>query len=253
MIGDSTSDVEAARRAGVFSILLSTGHAGRDGKYPVLPDVECFDLADAVDFLLDRLPVLLEQLTTLIAQAEPADVVLIGGQARSGKTQAAAALRYGLCFAGIPSVVIPLDCWLRSAEDRRGPSVVDRYDLAAAGTFLSSLNGAGGSFMLPKYDRHTRRSIPNGLQLEIPAGAVLIVEGVPALSTPLFSQTARHRLGIFRDEAGRHTSMVKDYSRRGLAREEILALITARTAEEVPKIDHDLASVTYRIQVNPPS
>jgi histidinol-phosphate phosphatase family protein len=37
-IGDSTADIELARRCGLRSILLRTGHAGRDGKFGVRPD-----------------------------------------------------------------------------------------------------------------------------------------------------------------------------------------------------------------------
>ncbi|MEJ0005429.1 MAG: HAD-IIIA family hydrolase [Steroidobacteraceae bacterium] len=252
MIGDSSSDIEAARRVGVSTVLLASGHAGRDGKFPVLPDVECFDLADAVSFLLERLPALVARLSPLVTQIRRDDVVLIGGQARSGKTQAAAGLRQAVTAAGLPSVVIPLDCWLRSAEDRHGSSVLDRYDLATASNFLSSLNGTGGSFMLPRYDRKTRRSIPDGVRLDIPAGAVLIVEGVPALSAPLFDNSVRHRVAIFRDETRRRASLTKDYASRGFAAEEIIDLIAARGAEEVPLVNRDLVSATFRIELDTP-
>ena len=78
----------------------------------------------------------------------------------------------------------------------------------------------------------------------------LIVEGVPALSVPLFDKPVRHRLGVFRDEASRRTSLVKDYSSRDVAAEEISDLIAARAAEEVPLIDRDLTSATFRIELD---
>ena len=53
MIGDRTGDVEMARRANLRSILVQTGAAGRDGKYPVLPDFTAEDLASAADLILN--------------------------------------------------------------------------------------------------------------------------------------------------------------------------------------------------------
>jgi histidinol-phosphate phosphatase family protein len=51
LIGDTTTDVQTARNAGLRSILVGTGAAGRDGKHPVRPDRTCPDLAAAARFL----------------------------------------------------------------------------------------------------------------------------------------------------------------------------------------------------------
>jgi histidinol phosphatase-like enzyme len=53
LIGDSTADLLAARRAGVRSILVKTGNAGRDGKYPCSPDFECASIVEAVDLIME--------------------------------------------------------------------------------------------------------------------------------------------------------------------------------------------------------
>ena len=53
MVGDSTTDVEAARRAGVRSILVGTGEAGRDGRVCARPDFVADDFAAAVELILD--------------------------------------------------------------------------------------------------------------------------------------------------------------------------------------------------------
>jgi histidinol-phosphate phosphatase family protein len=52
MVGDTTSDVEMAQRAGMRSILVRTGEGGRDGKYGATPDFHAEDLAAAVDIIL---------------------------------------------------------------------------------------------------------------------------------------------------------------------------------------------------------
>lgn len=51
MMGDSTTDVMTAQRAGVKSILVGTGHGGRDGKWQVKPDFERPSLAEAVELI----------------------------------------------------------------------------------------------------------------------------------------------------------------------------------------------------------
>jgi histidinol-phosphate phosphatase family protein len=52
LIGDSTTDVETARNAGVKSVLVRTGHAGRDGKFPGKPDFVAENVLDAVNLIL---------------------------------------------------------------------------------------------------------------------------------------------------------------------------------------------------------
>jgi histidinol-phosphate phosphatase family protein len=54
-VGDTTTDVQTARNAGCASILVRTGKAGRDGKYPkAKPDKICRDLAAAARWILAR-------------------------------------------------------------------------------------------------------------------------------------------------------------------------------------------------------
>ncbi|HEB91099.1 MAG TPA: HAD-IIIA family hydrolase [Deltaproteobacteria bacterium] len=53
MIGDSTGDLKMARDLGIRSVLVRTGHGGRDGKWPVRPDFTFDDLEEAVDSILD--------------------------------------------------------------------------------------------------------------------------------------------------------------------------------------------------------
>ena len=50
-IGDKTSDFEVAKRLGMFSIGVRTGHGGRDGLYDCAPQYWADDLLDAIDRL----------------------------------------------------------------------------------------------------------------------------------------------------------------------------------------------------------
>lgn len=54
LIGDTTTDVETARRVGVKSILVRTGHAGGDGKFSAKPDFTVEDLPSAVRLMREQ-------------------------------------------------------------------------------------------------------------------------------------------------------------------------------------------------------
>jgi D,D-heptose 1,7-bisphosphate phosphatase len=53
MIGDQTRDVEMAQRAGLRSILLQTGAAGRDGRFQCAANYNALDLKRATEYLLE--------------------------------------------------------------------------------------------------------------------------------------------------------------------------------------------------------
>jgi len=48
LIGDTTTDLQTAKNAGVKAILVRTGYAGKDNKHPAQPDYVCDTLAEAV-------------------------------------------------------------------------------------------------------------------------------------------------------------------------------------------------------------
>ena len=54
-IGDSTRDILAAQKAGMKSILVLTGLAGKDKRYKVKPDTVQNDLKAAIDFIMKEI------------------------------------------------------------------------------------------------------------------------------------------------------------------------------------------------------
>jgi D,D-heptose 1,7-bisphosphate phosphatase len=56
LIGDTTTDVQTAKNAGMRSILVRTGAAGKDGRHEARPDFTFETLNDVVNFVLDRKP-----------------------------------------------------------------------------------------------------------------------------------------------------------------------------------------------------
>jgi D,D-heptose 1,7-bisphosphate phosphatase len=55
VVGDSTRDIFAAQNAGMKSILVQTGHAGKDGSFEVSPDFIAKDLSEAVRLVLKEI------------------------------------------------------------------------------------------------------------------------------------------------------------------------------------------------------
>lgn len=51
LVGDTTVDIETARRAGIGSILVGTGHAGRDGRFDATADHAFANFPEAAQFL----------------------------------------------------------------------------------------------------------------------------------------------------------------------------------------------------------
>lgn len=54
MIGDKTSDILAGKNAGVQTILVKTGSAGKDNEFDVRPDFTANDLLDASEWVLEK-------------------------------------------------------------------------------------------------------------------------------------------------------------------------------------------------------
>jgi D,D-heptose 1,7-bisphosphate phosphatase len=54
MIGDSTSDILAAKNANIKSILVKTGHSGKDGKYNIKPDYIANNLKEAINLIISN-------------------------------------------------------------------------------------------------------------------------------------------------------------------------------------------------------
>jgi histidinol-phosphate phosphatase family protein len=51
--GDTTTDIQTGKNAGLKTALVLTGKGGRDGKYDVRPDIVCANLPEAVDRILN--------------------------------------------------------------------------------------------------------------------------------------------------------------------------------------------------------
>ena len=90
MIGDTTSDMLAARQAGLGSILVLTGERGEDGKYRCPSDFVAPDLDHAVRLIVEDIPRWTAAIDDAVALVSTAETVLVeSGSRNEGKALAA--------------------------------------------------------------------------------------------------------------------------------------------------------------------
>lgn len=250
LIGDSSIDIETARRAGVRSILVESGYAGLDYRTWALPDVVVPTFESAVAFILDRYPRLRAFCDGLAAQMRPGDLVLIGGQARSGKSTFASVLRDALQSSGLTAHVLSLDRWLKD-DALRTPGVLGRYDMPAIGALLASLQNRAGdarTLALPGYHKLKRQRIDSVDTVRIAPSDVVILEGTVALALMPDAGRETHRFHVEIDENTRRQRILNEYRLRGLEESAALNIYLGRAQDEMPMVEH-LAATGRRVSL----
>jgi histidinol-phosphate phosphatase family protein len=238
MIGDSTSDILAANRAGLKSILVETGYAGLDSKHCAIPDFIVPDLNSAATFILETYPALKKSITNLIQNVPPGEICFIGGQSRSGKSTYASVMRDALEDQGKRCHLISTDRWLLDVTDR-GPGILKRHSekkLYELINQLTHINTRPERIQLPGYIKATRSNIPDAEFIELSTNDVIIVEGVLSLHfAKLFNGKFQYFVDI--DEDIRKQRVIREYLLRGYSQGNAEDIYSSRLAEEVPWIE----------------
>jgi histidinol-phosphate phosphatase family protein len=243
-VGDMTADVVAGQNAGMRSVLVRTGMAGRDRKYLCQPDYEVSDLKEAVQFILSGRRQIIDSLKPVASVIQKRQRVIIGGAARTGKSLAASCLRDILQSRGLKAHVISLDLWLKPSH-LRGSAVIERYDLEAISRTirdLASLKDAK-SVHLPFYDRISRSVDAKGVALQINPEDIIIFEGTIALT--LANASLGPKIYVESDSQIRRKRFWKEYSLRGMKETEIQKLFLEREGEEIPFIESTRDKAEY--------
>jgi histidinol-phosphate phosphatase family protein len=250
-IGDSTGDILTARRAGLRSILLETGEAGRDDRYDVIPDFIMRDLATAANFIACVHEPLAELGSQIARYVTAGNVVLLGGLARQGKSTLTAALCHELARAGLDARALALDGFLRDLDDReRG--VLGRYDLVSVCAALNPwLRGEGDvDINAPIYDRLSRRKAPREATLHLTPDSVLIVDGVPALLLEPATQRRIVRVFVDGDEVMRERRVLEDLIGRGMGPEQAQSTSAERVEDETPIVKASAAGADIVVSLD---
>jgi histidinol-phosphate phosphatase family protein len=239
MVGDTTSDIEAGRRAGLRTILVRTGYAGQDGKYLFRPDYVVTDLKAAVSWMRDGHRVISRQTAPIAAAALDARILLVGGLARSGKSFVAQVLKENMRGFGRTVHVLCLDSWLKpQAERAEGKGVTTRFDIARLVATIKPMIGTTCRHVLevPVYDRAHRAMYERPVQVSIGPDDLIVVEGVPALLHPDLAKLAAIRVHVEMPEGQRIAHLRADYRWRGESGAEVDRLIASRAADEVQPV-----------------
>jgi histidinol-phosphate phosphatase family protein len=77
LIGDSSTDVACAVAAGVFPVLVSTGHAGTDRRHDTDAALRFSSAAVAVDFIVDEFPAIWQRCLAMVDGSGPAITIMV--------------------------------------------------------------------------------------------------------------------------------------------------------------------------------
>ncbi len=185
MVGDSTSDIEAGRRAGLRTILLRTGHGGADSKWAIRPDYIASDLAEAVEWVLDGHVQLSRRLASIALEASRGQrLVLIGGLPGSGKSYAAQVLKELMNDLSCRAHILSLDSWLKANNAlAEGIGLSDRLDIkfVSSAIAVAVRSTSRSTLSEPVYYRVDGRAGAQYIDHSIGPDDVLIVEGRQSL------------------------------------------------------------------------
>lgn len=254
MVGDTSGDVLAGRSAGLKTILVRTGYAGRDNKFDASPDYICDDLLGAVEWIQDGYPRVRFELMPIIHDLFKERCLLIGGASRAGKSTVAQVAKEMMEELGRRSHIISLDAWLKPQDERsEGGGVLERYDLShCMGDLISALQNDNRICLeIPVWDRKTSRKVKSK-KISIGRNDFIIIEGVPALLDKALMNITTNSLFISTDVAIRHQRIYTEYIWRGLDSERIQNLIDSRELDEVAQINANGASAKYQLILGAP-
>lgn len=249
MIGDTSADAGAAAEAGATSILVQTGSAGYDEKYPHHPDFACASFAHAVDFIIRGYPRAVASASALL-DAPPERLLFVGGLSRAGKSTLAGVLAREWRGAGRTVHVIRLDDWLRDAELRQS-GVYGRYDISDMEGVVQALRRATGSveFDVPMYSRLQRRRRGSRRQVIESPEAVCIFEGVAAVELARRAGMLELAVHVETLEAGRRHRVIREYEIRG-GREDGARIYEERQGDEFEVIEAAGALAAWRVSLD---
>jgi histidinol-phosphate phosphatase family protein len=233
MIGDSSSDIRAARNAGVRSVLVRTGVAGNDGKFVVSPDYEFADIGEAASFITGGYRTLKESLEGVLEGIRSGMLVRVVGRARVGKSTVAQLIVDELRSRGFSAERVGLDGFIRPLHERTDDGVVGRFDVDLARRLLNPWlrGGALLDTKMPVYLRNKRLRAEASESVTLASDAVMVVEGVVAgLIEP--ASRAELLVGVIDGEARRHGRFVQEYRARSWSDDVIEKVYNERIADE---------------------
>jgi histidinol-phosphate phosphatase family protein len=249
MVGDTTSDILAGKRAGLRTILVRTGYSGRDFKYDVEADFVANDLHGAVEWILYGHADAVSKLMPLVSAATNARLILVGGPSRAGKSSIANVLAELLGLVGKRVHVLPLDGWLKVADERQeGAGVLGRYQLEVLINHARKIASSTARFDIEymQYDRKLKQA-KKTKKLSIGPSDIVIFEGVPALLDQHLLDLAGLSIHVEIDDALRMKRLQEEYVWREEWQGDFMKKIMSREIDEVSLIRLAADKADYQI------
>lgn len=249
MIGDSTTDILAGKNIGLNTILVRTGHGGKDEKCHAAPDYVFNNLLDAVNWIFNGHNKLVQKITPIINEILNERVVLVSGLSKSGKSTFSKVLQGEIQKKGVKCHIIPLDSWLKPKANRHeGWGVCSRYDLSNLIIQLDELIKADKQYDLTMPTlNHLNSEIIGNSVLSVLPNEMIIIEGVTALNDINIRRYSKSVFFMKTSENLRLKRMRTEYAGRGYSPDEIINLIKLREVDEVTPIN--LASSDARFTI----
>lgn len=239
MIGDSERDIQAGINLGCVTVGVRTGYGIKKTK--IFPDYMFADLAEAVDFIVDD-PYRKYFETVLVRYKAHTEsipwVVLIGGNARTGKSTLTSYLRIAFEKAGHKVLQVGLDNWILTEDNRKDSmNVYDRFQLPKLENDLKLLL-SGHTLVLTSYPNHPERK-PVQIQYDPGQSQIIIIEGVVALSSDVVRQSAHLKIFTTLSAEAFSRRIKSYYGWRNKSTEEIDSLVKKRESDEYQLIEKE--------------
>jgi D,D-heptose 1,7-bisphosphate phosphatase len=178
LVGDSTADLGAAAQARVTSILVQTGEAGLDDKYPFYPDMTVPDFAAAVRFIVEVFPQIAGVCEPFLPLMAAGTDWAISGDSFAEVQALTAVLRHQLQCQGKECISVPICRW-QHVSDRNG-IVIDVNELKSSARNAAERCKGTVQLDLPYFSQKLRKRLPINLKQEFAPPSIVLWYGTAA-------------------------------------------------------------------------
>ena len=235
IIGDSERDILAGIHAGCTTVGVMTGYGLK--KTSVIPDFLFGDLKEAVDFIVDE-PYKYVFDTVISQLLKKPSVLLIGGNARSGKSTLAAYLKWKMERNGLKTLKIGLDNWILPENKREScKNVYDRFRLEKIEQDIQQIL-AGIKVTVGPYNMYPEGKV-SAVSYRYTGEEVILIEGVVALSSAIIRELAHYKIFMDTDNSIHRQRIGEFYSWRGKTQGETEQLYMQRLQNEYQLIEKE--------------
>ena len=234
-IGDNQRDIEAGINAGCITVGVMTGYGLK--RSSIRPHFFFQNLLEAVNFITgEPYKPIFEKI--LESHLKTPSIILIGGNAQTGKSTLASYLEWKLKMQNRKVLRIELDNWIIPEENRgKYMNVYDRFQLQKIETDLQMIL-TGIPVKMKTYPNHPERN-PQPILYTYSGQDSIIIDGVVGLSSEVLRDLAHFKLFVSMDREDHKKRICRYYQWRGKTEGEIEKIYTSRQKDEYSLIEKE--------------